>query len=164
MKNNIILLAGFILFSPFFLSAQEERTSKLFIDLRKSDSLLFDRGFNNCDFAALEDIIGDDLEFYHDQGGIQNREQFFKAIKENICAPSPIKPLRKLLDSTLVVYPLSSNGVLYGAVQMGTHDFYISEPGKELRFTSRAKFIHTWIIEGDSWKLKRVLSFDHRQP
>ena len=65
---------------------------------------------------------------------------------------------------SLQVFPMKNNAVLYGAIQMGTHEFYIAEPGKPLRLTGVAKFIDTWLLENNEWKLRYVLSFDHQQP
>lgn len=62
------------------------------------------------------------------------------------------------------VYQLKNNGQIYGAVQSGTHQFYIKEPAKAPYLTSRGKFTHLWMFEEGQWKLKRVLSYDHEVP
>lgn len=136
--------------------------SDLFRQLQKGDSVIFEQGFNNCNFVALEKVVHADLQFIHDQGGMQNRAEFFSAVKNNICAGNGPKPVRQLTNGTLQVFPLMNNGKLYGAVQMGIHEFYLAEPGKELRFTSGARFIHTWLLENGEWKLFRVISYDHQ--
>jgi len=69
MKNILFLLVLTFL-NVTNLSAQVEQGSKLFIELKKLDSLIFERGFNNCDFSNFEAIINEDFEFYHDQGGL----------------------------------------------------------------------------------------------
>jgi hypothetical protein len=86
--------------------AQLAKDSELFITIKKMDSLLFERGFNNCDTAALQAIIHKDLVFYHDQGGIQNRQQFIDAVVKNICSGSAQKPIRKVDEQSLEVFPL----------------------------------------------------------
>ena len=68
------------------------------------------------------------------------------------------------MDNTLEVFPLYNQGVLYGAIQNGVHEFYIKEANKESRLTSTAKFSHVWLKENDAWLLKRVLSYDHKTP
>jgi hypothetical protein len=158
----LILLVTAVCIQP--IQAQVAKSSELFKALAKKDSLLFNEGFNLCNIQVTEDIISKDLEFYHDTGGIQDREQFFKAIKENICSSPDKKPIRKLVLGTLNVFPLEDNGHLYGAIQEGIHQFYIKEPGRDLYLTSSAKFTHLWILEEDSWKLKTVLSYDHQVP
>lgn len=162
MNKRTCLLTIIIIFFGLPLFAQVSENSELFIQLKKCDSLLFEQGFNKCDFVSLEKVIHKDLEFLHDQGGIQNRDEFFKAVKQNICSTPDAKPIRKLVKGSLQVFPMKNKGVLYGAIQMGTHEFYIAEPGKPLRLTGVAKFIDTWILENDEWKLRHVLSFDHK--
>jgi uncharacterized protein DUF4440 len=158
----LLILALSIAKAPM---AQVNETSDLFIELAKLDSLIFEQGFNKCQFSEFESYISEDLEFYHDQGGLsETKEDFINAIKQNICSNSEMKPIRKLVANTLKVYPLYNNGVLYGAIQSGEHEFYIAEPDKEPYLTSSAKFSHVWIKDKDSWKLKRVLSFDHQVP
>lgn len=164
MKNNI-LTSLIILFVFSSITAQESHDSKLYKQLKSRDSLLFDLGFNKCKIEAFERFISEDLEFYHDQGGLStNKEDFLNAVRNNICANPDKKPIRKLIPETLEVYPLYENGELYGAIQKGIHDFYIQEPDKELYKTSSAKFTHVWILENNEWILKRVLSYDHKSP
>ena len=144
--------------------AQEDTNSPIFIELQKGDSLLFEEGFNKCNFSALEKILMPDFEFYHDQNGAQDREAFLKGFKESICSNPNFKPIRKLVKGSLIVYPLKNEGEIYGAIQMGIHDFYIAEPNKELRFTENAKFIATWLLVNGEWRVKRELSYNHNKP
>ncbi len=44
----------------------------------------------------------------------------------------------------------------------GVHRFFVSTPNGE-RPGSTAKFIHVWKNDGGTWKIARVLSFDHVQ-
>ena len=150
------------LFFGILMHGQEKTNSELFVALQKTDSILFEQGFNKCNFEALEKIVHKDLEFLHDKGGIQNREQFFTAVRNNICGSQNGKPVRKLVEGSLQVYPLESNGKLYGAIQTGQHEFYMSVPGEPLHFTSKANFTHTWLLENGTWKLYHVLSYNHQ--
>lgn len=143
---------------------QVAESSELFRELATKDSLLFDQGFNECNLTETESLISHNLEFYHDVSGVQDREMFFNAIRENICSGVPQKPIRKLVEGSLEVYPLRNQGEIYGAIQMGVHDFFIKESGKELYQTGSAKFTHVWILEEMDWKLKTVLSYDHQSP
>lgn len=164
MKNIKILLVVLITTLSLQIAGQEDEKSELFIKLQKADSLLFEQGFNKCNFSALEKLMDTDFEFYHDQNGAQDKEAFLKGFKESICSNPNYKPIRKLVKGSLIVYPLKNEGKIYGAIQMGIHDFYIAEPNKELRFTENAKFIATWLLVNGEWKLKRELSYDHNQP
>jgi len=65
----------------------------------------------------------------------------------------------------MTVFPLYLDGVLYGAIQQGEHDFYIRETGKPDVATSSARFTSVWLLQDDSsWKLAEALSYDHHDP
>lgn len=161
MKYFTIIITLFLFLTGKNSTAQVSKKSSLFKELKQADSLMFKEGFNKCNYTALKQVLHKDLEFYHDQGGIQNLIQFYNAFSKNICGKSNKKLVRKLLEETLEVYPLKNNGVIYGAIQKGAHNFYIKEPNKELQITGYAKFLNTWILENNEWKAKRILSFDH---
>ncbi|WP_162097770.1 serine hydrolase [Gillisia marina] len=159
------LLLAIILFFTIQLSfSQVSKDSRIFIELKKADSLIFNEGFNKCNFAALKQVLHKDLEFLHDQNGSQNLEQFHKAFSESICSNANFKPIRKLVEETLQVYTLKNEGKIYGAIQTGNHIFYIKEPNKELYATEQAKFINTWVLENGNWELKSILSYEHSPP
>ncbi len=157
--NGIILMV-------FILNCQAQLASDapLFMEMKKQDSLFFERGFNQCDIAYLENHISRDLKFYHDQSGFQDRTTFFENIKKYICANPHSKPIRKPDVETFTVFPLYENGVLYGAIHSGVHHFYLREEGKADVATSTARFTSVWIKEKEAWKLSEVLSYDHQDP
>ena len=131
--------------------AQDTATSgPLFDDLARMDRALFDAAFVTCDTAAFRAIFTDDAEFYHDRTGLAVGEDA-RTMKS---CPRDNGVTRTLVPGSLEVYPLND----YGAIQMGRHRFArAGEPGSE-----EAKFVHVWKREGTTWKLARVLSFDHR--
>lgn len=155
-----LLLSLFIFLNYNVIVAQD---TTLFNYLMKADSVLFEQGFNRCNLNSLQKIIHQDLQFFHDQSGMQNREEFFQAIKTNICSGNGRKPIRKLVSGSVKVFPLYDNGILYGAIQMGEHEFFLKGDGK-MEKTSFAKFIHTWILHNDEWQLYHVMSYDHQNP
>jgi hypothetical protein len=143
-------------------NAQVSPSSELYKTLQKNDSLIFDSAFNECKTSDLNALIAEDIEFYHDTGGIDlGKEPFLKTVEQNICGNPNVRPYRELVSGTLQVFPLKNNGVLYGAIQKGEHNFYLRENG-EKRPTVSAKFTHLWILEKNKWTLKRVLSYDHQ--
>ena len=113
------------------------------------DSIFFD-AYNNCKLEVFEKLISEDLEFYHDRGGLStSKSGLITSLKNNVCG----KIKRELLSGSIEVYPIPN----YGAVQMGAHRFYNfseKDPGPS-RF---AKFVHTWKRENGQWKLARVIS------
>ncbi len=56
---------------------------------------------------------------------------------------------------------MHNGGTVYAVLQIGKHQFFANEEGKEEYFTSVADFSHLWILENGKWKLKRVLSYNH---
>lgn len=143
-------------------SAQEAKSSELYQTLKRNDSLIFEQSFNRCNHSDMENLLAEDLEFYHDTSGITSgKETFLNTIKKNICGNPTIKPIRTLEKESLKVFPLYNKGELYGAIQNGDHNFYLRENGKT-RPTVKAKFTHLWTLENNKWVLKRVLSYDHQ--
>ncbi len=142
--------------------AQVDKKSELFKILKNNDSLIFKVGFNTCDMSQFENLIFDDLEFYHDKSGVINSKlDFIKVMKNGICnAKNNSKLRRELKKNSLEVFPLYNNNKLYGAIQQGEHLFYETVNNKET-LNGNAKFSHLWLLENNKWKLKRVLSYNH---
>lgn len=156
-------VACWMLAVAVFGQHSKEEAQKLFRELEQKDSLIFRLGFNKCDTTQFRTLLSDDFEFYHDQSGLQESKEQFIQNAPNLCKMS-YKPSRELVEGSLQVFPLFSNGTLYGAIQMGVHEFYGEQSGKPKYLTSTAKFTHLWIIEDGNWKLKRILSYDHKSP
>lgn len=159
-KLNISIFILFFFFGNF--NAQIDKNSPLFLELKKQDSLFFERGFNNCDIAYLEKSVDENLKFYHDNGGFQDKKLFLERTKQNICSNPAQKPIRKVIESSLEVFPLYNNGELYGAIQNGEHQFYIREKNKQDVLGGKAKFTSVWIKKNGNWTLSDVLSYDHQ--
>ena len=155
----------FILFLFFGnLKSQIDKNSPLFLELKKQDSFFFDRGFNHCDIAFLEKTVDDNLKFYHDNGGFQDKKLFLERTKQNICGNPNQKPIRKVIESSLEVFPLYNNGELYGAIQTGEHQFFIREKNKEDVLDGQAKFTSVWTKKDGNWLMSDVLSYNHGDP
>jgi len=162
MKYKIFFLLSILVST--ISNAQVSEETDLYQEILKMDQLIFEDGFNNCKFDSLEGIMHKDMVFYHDKGGISYEEDFMRTMEENICSSPNRKPIRKLTDQGFKVFPLYNNGVLYGAIQEGIHEFFIKEPNKEMYKTNIARFNHTWVLENKQWKLKVILSYDHQDP
>ena len=161
IKTFTILIILFIFSST--TEAQVAEDSKLFKTLKQNDSLLFNEGFNKCNISQFEKLIAEDFEFYHDKSGItDSREAFLNSIKNGLCGENnPTKSRRILIKNSLKVYALYNDNKLYGAIQEGEHSFTEQLEGKPVKKTSKAKFTHLWIINGERWQIKRVLSYNH---
>ena len=116
------------------------------------DAALFD-AYNRCDLEKFGSFFTEDVEFYHDQGGLTlGREKLTDSVKKNICG----KVTRELVPGTLQVYHMKG----YGAVEMGVHRFH--HPGHEdTEGVGEGRFIHMWQYKDGAWKITRVMSYDH---
>jgi len=116
------------------------------------DAALFD-SYNRCDLEKFSSFFVDDVEFYHDQGGVTlGKQKLTESVKNNICG----KVTRELVPGTLQVYYMKG----YGAVEMGVHRFH--HPGHEdTEGVGEGKFIHLWQYKDGAWKITRVISYDH---
>ena len=153
---RMILLFVPILAAPAFLAGAQDNpgakaSDELVSTITALDAALFD-AYNRCDLDKLGSYFADDLEFYHDQGGLMaGKQKTIDAVKNNICG----KVRRELVPGTLEVYPIHG----YGAVEIGVHRFY--HPGQQTDAPGEAKFIHVWQLKDGTWKITRVISIDH---
>jgi hypothetical protein len=122
---------------------------------------LFWKSYNECDLDAMPQYLADDLEFYHDQGGIMlGGARVVGTIRDSLCS-NPARRLRREAGATVRASLLRDGGVLYGAVITGDHTFYVRENGGPERADSAARFTELWLLRNGQWKLARVLSYDH---
>lgn len=159
------LLCCSVLVSASLCAAERPAASEqlsLQDELKIKDAEFFQRGFNECDMAYLDATISPQLKFYHDKGGFQDKTAFMQNTKKYICGDPAHKPIRALTEGSLTAFPLYNDGVLYGAVQHGEHQFYLREPGKPDQLTGTARFTSVWLKQGDAWQLSDVLSYDHQ--
>jgi Domain of unknown function (DUF4440) len=117
------------------------------------DAALFD-SYNRCELDKFSTFFVDNVEFYHDQGGLTlGKAALTDSVKKNICG----KVTRELVPGTLQAYYMKG----YGAVEMGVHRFH--HPGHEdTESVGEGKFIHLWQYKDGAWKITRVISYDHR--
>ncbi|BDU23709.1 class A beta-lactamase-related serine hydrolase [Flavobacterium sp. GSB-24] len=156
-------LVGVLLIQIQIAFSQEEKSSALYKTIMSKDSLLFNIGFNTCDIKQFENLYTDDFEFFHDKDSISDKALFLKNLKNGICAtPRKYNYRRELVDGSTEIYPLYKKGVLYGAIQMGTHRFFESTAEKPEEAGSFAKFTHLWLLKNKEWKLARSLSYNHQ--
>jgi hypothetical protein len=123
---------------------------------------LFWLAYNNCDLEHMQQFFTEDVEFYHDKGGLTlGREKLITELKNNLCSNGDFKLRREEVKGSSKVYSLKSEGTLYGAILSGEHVFYVSGKGKEERLDGIAKFTHVWMLHDHVWKMSRILSYDH---
>ena len=158
MKHSIFLVATISLIyscssckppAITALSPYIPESKELHDTVARLDSILFD-AYNNCKLDIFASLVSDDIEFYHDRGGLStSKPGLVTALKNNICD----KVTRELLKGSIEVYPIPN----YGAVEMGIHRFHNNQEkdGGPSRFS---KFVHIWHREDGGWRLSRVIS------
>jgi hypothetical protein len=115
------------------------------------DAALFD-AYNRCDLEKFSSLLDDDMEFYHDQGGVTlGKEKMTESVKKNICGGDV---RRELVPGTLQIYYMKG----YGAVETGVHRFY--HP-KSNTAPGEALFVTLWRYKDGAWKITRAISYDH---
>jgi len=135
--------------------APDKAQAELFETIARLDSEIFD-AFNKHDVARLMSLFTEDLEFYHDTGGLSNYAQNAESFKKMFASTPDIR--RDLEPESLQVYPIKD----YGAIEIGRHRFCHKENGKDDCGTFG--FAMVWRKTGGSWKISRVLSYGHTPP
>lgn len=127
---------------------------------RQLDEVVFEAGYNQCNIEKLGTVVADDMEFYHDQGGpLFGGQAFLGSMQKGICELD-YKARRELVGE-LEVFPLYSNGELYGMISRGKHRFHAKYPGKAEYPSGEALFNMLWLLKDGEWKLARTQSFNH---
>ncbi len=146
MKTRALVLVT-LLALPLFAASPDPELTKIVTEL---DAGLF-KAFNECQLDRFDSYFAEDVEFYHDEGGLTlGSKAVTEAVKNNICGK-----VNRVLVST-VVYPMKG----YGAVQTGVHRF--THPGRDdVQPMGEAQFTHLWQLKDGKWKITRVISYDH---
>src|SRR5260370_13373291 len=148
MKRKPVPLALVMLAGPMFLactpavrvaehppSVGASSSSSLYNQISAVDSILSD-AFNAHDLHALMSLFTQDLEFYHDAGGLQSYTQVRDGFRGLFSKNDGIR--REVVAGTLEVYPIRG----YGAIQAGAHRFCHDENGR--RSCGTFKFLLLW--------------------
>jgi hypothetical protein len=109
----------------------------------------FFNAYNTCDLKTQNELISEDLEFFHDKNGLStSNAQIIEAMKNYICG----KVTRTLIEGTTEVYPIKG----YGAVQMGLHKFFNNQEPDAKQIPS--KFVTIWKNDNGNWQITRIIS------
>jgi ketosteroid isomerase-like protein len=127
--------------------------TEVFQTIARMDEMIFD-AFNAHDVDRLMSYFTEDLEFYHDTGGVENYRQNAEGFKKMFASMPDMR--RDLVKESLEVYPIKD----FGAMEIGQHRFCHKENGKDDCGTFG--FAMVWKKVGDSWKISRVLSYGHK--
>jgi hypothetical protein len=126
----------------------------LFATIARQDSLMF-VAFNRHDLAQLQTFFAEDLEFYHDKGGLANYAQNLEGFRRMFEQNQTTGLNRQLVPGTMEVYPIKD----YGAVETYQHRFCHQENGKADCGTFKNMMV--WRLKDGQWKVTRVVSYGH---
>jgi hypothetical protein len=126
------------------------------------DAEFFGLFFTGCDPVRARQLVTDDLEFYHDKGGLVARSgDAFIAEYAKSCTdkakPDAWRSRRELVAGSMRVWPVPG----FGAIEQGDHLFYERKGDGPEKLVGRASFTQVWRLEADGWRLARVLSYAH---
>jgi hypothetical protein len=161
MKSKLLLVLALGIFTTSCISikAKSERTviakevyipadQELYNTIVGLDKRFFD-AYNSCDLTTQDELISEDLEFFHDKNGLStSKAQIMEAMKNYICG----KVTRTLIEGTTEVYPIKG----YGAVQMGLHKFFNNQEPNAKQIPS--KFVTIWKNDNGTWQITRIIS------
>ena len=126
----------------------EPSNKSLYTEIIKMDSIYF-TAYNTCDMKTQADLLSENIEFFHDKGGLSiSKKEILIATEKNICN----KVTRTLIKGSVEVYPIKN----YGAIEIGYHKFYNKQEPNAKSIPS--KFITIWKKENNAWKISRVVS------
>lgn len=147
-------IALFLLLAcAFTAAAAKPQDPALYAEIEKADAELF-AAFNAHDADRLGTFFAEDLEFYHDLGGLQRYKDVIEGFRSSM-ARKDNDLRRELVPGSLKVYPIPN----FGAMQLGSHKFCHTENGK--LECGVFDFAHVWQKKDGKWKVTRVLSFGH---
>lgn len=161
MKNSKTILCTILVLVIFFLSCHSNKDNnaeplrefipddkELYETIVSMDRVFF-VAYNSCDLKKQDSIYADNIEFYHDKGGLMTSKQdIIDATEKNICD----KVTRELVKGSIEVYPIKD----YGAVEIGFHKFHNNqEPDAP---SNPSKFIIIWQNTNNNWQIAKVIS------
>lgn len=157
MRKAALLLSALLMLFTATALAQTVQDQPLRKTILALDKALFD-ALNACDLETWKHYLADDIEFYQDNDNVTTtREQLEPSFMDR-CGPNKIARLRReLVVETVEVHPIQG----YGAVQLGSHRFFIVRSGEPDQLGGTPKFVHLWRNAGGVWQITRVISYGH---
>lgn len=147
-------LATFCLFLATSASAHAADNGALRSAILAADADLA-TALNTRNIDILKQRFSQNLEFYHDQGGISDYAGNLRNFERNFSQRGTIR--RETMNDMVEVFPAGPDA----AMQIGSHRFCSApEPGAQ-ESCGVYRFSHVWRKEAGEWKLARVLSYGH---
>lgn len=116
------------------------------------------QAYNACDFDAMDGLLTDDVEFYHDITGLTaGKAAVLESLRKGPCG-TPGMRLRREVVAASVRFDSLAGG--FGLLT-GTHRFFATEDGKPERLAGQAGFTVLWQSTGGRWRMRRIFSYAH---
>lgn len=142
------IIGCILIIASTLVKGQETQDSELYNTIIELDKTYF-KAYNECDMKTQSEFYDDDIEFYHDKGGLAtDKTELLKSIERNICG----KVTRTLIEESVEVHPIKG----FGAVQIGMHKFYNNQEPDAI--SKPTKFIVVWKKTDTNWLMSRVIS------
>lgn len=129
-------------------------SQQLYNEIFEQDSLLF-AAFNEHNTEKLMGYFSDDVEFYHDKGGVSDYAGTANGFKNLFINNKETGLRRDLVPGSMEVYPINN----FGAVATSLHRFCHKENGKDDCGIFKNIMLYKKTPAG--WKITRVISYDH---
>ena len=136
----------------------------LLAEVKAADAAYW-KAYNDCDYAALDRLTAENVEFYHDRGGVTNgRAALTESVRKNICGRRPaVAVTRTAQDKDVQIHLLNRGPDVYGALVTGKHAFAEGPVGTQVAPDGQALYSTLWLRGADkAWTISRVISYDHK--
>ncbi|MGH8264186.1 MAG: nuclear transport factor 2 family protein [Steroidobacterales bacterium] len=146
----VILILTLLLGNPAVVQA-DVLPENLTATIAKLDAEFFD-AYNRCDLEKFASLMDENVEFYHDLGGVTwKRQDVIDGVRKNICG----KVRREIVEGTFRVSPIKD----FGAFEITDHRFCEIPSGNCVGVAQTAML---WRLKDGHWQLTRIFSYDHR--
>lgn len=137
--------------------AKPVQPSSLHDSIVALDKALF-KAFNTCDLEAWKSYLAEDIEFYQDNDEVTTSRKELEPSFLDRCDEDNLATLqRELIPESVEVHLIKG----YGAVQFGTHHFWVVENNVPNKLVAKPKFVHLWRNKNGTWQITRVISYGH---
>lgn len=165
MKKNTLLLHCLLcslFLAPGLNAFSQETDAEIAAIIKRQDSLFW-QAYNSCDTATMAGFFSEDVEFYHDKGGLTvGLPALMASLGSGMCNANRGFSLRREdVSGTVKVFALRKDKEVYGAIISGEHVFYVTEKGKKELLDGHAIFANVWRRINGRWQMARIFSYDH---
>lgn len=153
-RHSACALALLLLMQPALSSEADDTLRDAIL---AQDRALF-AAFNTCNLEHWRRYLTEDVEFYQDNDQVTTtRAQLEPSFLDRCDDEGNAGLQRELIATSVEVHPIQG----YGAVEIGSHRFWVMKDGKRSEVVSTPRFVHLWRSKGGQWQITRVISYGH---